>query len=75
MKAEDYIKDGDGIKVYINRKGMQMFNLFIAKSGGGKKVAEETGLHENTIVNFKRDCTCSYDTWNTIFNAMTKQTA
>ncbi len=75
MKIQDYIKDGEGQRVYINRKGMQLANKAIAISGGGKKFAEEIGVHENTIVNFRRDAYCSMETFEAIFNAMQKQIA
>jgi len=69
-KAETYIKDGDGNKVYINRKGRELFNKMIAQKGGGKSAAPIIGVHENTISNFKNNGYCTYDTWIKFFEVI-----
>lgn len=73
MDYKTYIKEGDGNRVYINRKGMQLFNEFLGKNGGGVGVAEMTKMSERTISSFKNNAYCHPTTWETLFTAIQSQ--
>lgn len=75
MKAEDYIKEGDGNRILINRAGRGLVARFVTVSGGLDPAAEISGLHPNTISKVKNFGSCAPETWQTLFDAMTNQHA
>ena len=67
---EDYIKEGDGDAVHINRKGMQLFQEFLGKKGGPSGASEIIGVTRQTLAKLRDNGYCAPETWEAAFNAI-----
>lgn len=67
-KHTDYIKEGDGNKIYLTVSGRRHANKFFADNKGVSGVRKITGISRNTLTTIKLHGECAPETWERLFD-------